>query len=326
MPPATRTTGAAVHRLEFDVEFPPGHVAAYLVPGDEPVLVDAGTPGSTGTDELAAGLAAVGYEPADVDHVLLTHLHVDHVGQVAHLREVADATIHAPTPLRDRLARSVETIERTSRDTLLAAGVEETLIDRMLSEIIESEALMRDLLAVEDVGQWLEPGDPATVGDLAIDTIHTPGHHVTHACYATEVADEAVLFSGDMLIEPFRAMTINAGFDEGVDDGIDDYLTALDRLASRTVDRVFPGHGPVHTDAAGAHERSVAGLERRLDACEDALRPGGSTALHVAGNLSAADREAGRLLPEIIAALVTLERQGRATVRREGDVRYFEPV
>jgi len=31
---------ADVRRLEFDVDFTPGHAAAYLVPGDEPVLFE----------------------------------------------------------------------------------------------------------------------------------------------------------------------------------------------------------------------------------------------------------------------------------------------
>jgi hypothetical protein len=63
-----------------------------------------------------------------------------------------------------------------------------------------------------------------------------------------------------------------------------------------------------------------------LDACAEKLRPGGSTALHVAGNLSEADREAARLLPEVIGALATLERRGRATVRRADGVRFYEPA
>jgi hypothetical protein len=36
------------HRIEFDVPWPPHTVYAYLIPAEEPVLVDAGAPGEDG--------------------------------------------------------------------------------------------------------------------------------------------------------------------------------------------------------------------------------------------------------------------------------------
>lgn len=47
-----------VHRLEFSVDWPPWHAAAFLLEADDPVLVDAGVPGSTGEEEIREGLAA----------------------------------------------------------------------------------------------------------------------------------------------------------------------------------------------------------------------------------------------------------------------------
>ena len=40
----SRSTQGRVHRLVFDVDWPPGHVACYLVDGPEPILVDAAAP------------------------------------------------------------------------------------------------------------------------------------------------------------------------------------------------------------------------------------------------------------------------------------------
>ena len=63
-----------------------GSVAGYLVnTGSKLVLIDAGTGGHWGgpaLGRLVANLRASGYSPDQVDVVLITHLHADHVGGI----------------------------------------------------------------------------------------------------------------------------------------------------------------------------------------------------------------------------------------------------
>jgi glyoxylase-like metal-dependent hydrolase (beta-lactamase superfamily II) len=64
-------------------------MASYLVPGDEPLLIDAGMGPDFPPHErvvaglLLDGLGALGVRREDVRHLALSHLHVDHVGWVA---------------------------------------------------------------------------------------------------------------------------------------------------------------------------------------------------------------------------------------------------
>ncbi len=53
--------------------------------GDDVTIVDAGAPDgySDTTGAYLAALAAAGIDPADVNRLAMTHLHVDHVGQMA---------------------------------------------------------------------------------------------------------------------------------------------------------------------------------------------------------------------------------------------------
>jgi glyoxylase-like metal-dependent hydrolase (beta-lactamase superfamily II) len=86
-----------------------GFVSAYvLARGGEAAIVDTGTAGSE--DDIAAGLEGIGLGWDAVGHVILTHLHGDHVGSLgAVLDAAADATgyagaedlpgISAPRPL-----------------------------------------------------------------------------------------------------------------------------------------------------------------------------------------------------------------------------------
>jgi glyoxylase-like metal-dependent hydrolase (beta-lactamase superfamily II) len=319
-------TPSDVCRLEFDVDFPPGHAAAYLVEADEPVLFDAGTLGSDGEADLESGLDACGYEPADVAHVVLTHFHVDHVGQVGTLREAGDPTLHAPSTFHRRLDRDLEAVRDAARTNMRLAGIPEDRIDDAIEDFLHGQDIMRDIVSPSAVDDWIEPGEPATVGPLDLDPVYTPGHDATHVCYGTTLGEERSLFSGDMLIDPFRAIVVHDGFDDGMTEGIDAYYEALDRLSTTPADRIYPGHGPVHGDRDGTIGRDRATLDARVAECEAALRESGSHAVHVAASLTDDESGFSRLLPETVAALGHLERTDRARSWVEDDVRYYAPA
>lgn len=313
-------------RIEFSVDFPPGHAAAYLLPGDEPILLDAGTLGSDGERDLEAGLAESGYTPGDVAHVVLTHLHTDHVGQVGRLREVGDPTLHVPSPVRTRLERDLETVQAAARENMRRAGIPPDRIDGAIRDFRRAQEIMRDILPPSAVDDWIEPGEPVRVAGREFEAIHAPGHDATHVCYATDLGDDRGCFSGDMVVEPFRSMVVHAGFDDGMADGIDAFYTALDRLATLTVDRLYPAHGPIHDDLAGTIERDRRTLDARVAECEAALRESGSHAVHVVASLTDEEEDFSRLLPEAVAALAHLERTGRARSWVDEEVRYYAPA
>src|SRR5919107_669099 len=69
----------------------PWEANAYLITGDEPVLIDCG--GSEGYPSLTKNLARLGYAPGDVSRVVATHGHWDHLSAMARIREESDAEL-----------------------------------------------------------------------------------------------------------------------------------------------------------------------------------------------------------------------------------------
>lgn len=67
---------------------------AYVIVGEEPVLVDTFFPGKS--DRVVAGLARIGMRPTDLAHIVLTHSDVDHIGNAKRLKELSGATLWAP--------------------------------------------------------------------------------------------------------------------------------------------------------------------------------------------------------------------------------------
>lgn len=99
----TNTTQAQVGKLldrSFQKDAVPTSVNTYLVnTGSKLVLVDTGAAGLFGPTlgNLLANLKASGYQPEQVDEVLITHMHPDHVGGLMADGKLAfpNATVHA---------------------------------------------------------------------------------------------------------------------------------------------------------------------------------------------------------------------------------------
>lgn len=321
---------ASVHRVEFAVDWPPGHVACYVLTGPEPVLVDAGMP--TGDDSphdrsatLQEGLATVGLEVADLAYLVVTHPHVDHVGQVPEVLEAADPTVYAPAGVEERFSRDPDALAERVRENAREAGITGDQLDEAVG--MATESLERDsrLLPPGAVDVWVEDGETVTVGDHDLEAVHAPGHQADHLCYLTDLDGERALLAGDMAMAPFRGVAIHDGLDDGVFESFGAFYAGLDRLEGLTPDRVYPGHGEVHDRFHEVLERDRGSLDHRLDEVEEALEEGFRTVPGVAMAI-AGERPVRYIVPEAFGAVAHLARVGRATTTVEDGVRYYDPA
>ena len=68
-----------IHTLDLNYQGHQQATAAYLLEAPAgPILIETG-PAST-LDNLLAALAGHGYQPADIRHLIVTHIHLDHAG------------------------------------------------------------------------------------------------------------------------------------------------------------------------------------------------------------------------------------------------------
>jgi glyoxylase-like metal-dependent hydrolase (beta-lactamase superfamily II) len=315
----------AVHRLEFSVDWPPWHAAAFLVEADEPVLVDAGVPGATGEEELRDGLAAHDRRPGDIAHVLLTHPHSDHIGQVPTLRD-AGAAVHTPRMTRDRLSRDPDDLAAGVRETGAGVGLPAEELEEHVERALDSLERNRRLMPPEGIDHPFEYGDPFEAAGLTFEPVHTPGHQEGHASFELALEDGTALFSGDVLVEPFRAAALNVGLDRGAYEAIDDFYTAYDRLAARHADWVYPGHGYPFTAYGEVLERSRAALDDLLaDVRETVESVGPASPLAVTrARVDRLDHPAPLL--DTLGALGTLDRRGEVAYERRDGVREYRSV
>jgi glyoxylase-like metal-dependent hydrolase (beta-lactamase superfamily II) len=261
--------------------------------------------------------------------LLLTHPHSDHLGGAKRVIDAADPVVYAPVGVRSRLDRAPEDLARGVRETARGAGLRGTAVEEAIEEALDSLRRNRRLLPPDAIDVDLAGGERFEVGELSFEAIHTPGHQVDHACF--HLLDGEVLFSGDVLVEPLRAAALDVGLDRGADDAFSHYYAAYDRLAGRSVDRVYPGHGP----GFEAYEATIARSRRDLDERVERVLDG------VTANVPASPPEVARTqlpdgpppkrlrttLLETLGALGALEGDGRVSWKRdEADVRRYRAI
>lgn len=147
--PTDRTADSlpiAISRFDFDIEWPPKHAAAYLIETTEPILIDTGNPDDRAEETIRDGLDANGLELADVEAVIVTHPHSDHIGQVPLLRE-AGATVYAPAPVLERLERDPDDLADGVREIGRSAGYQGEAIEHEIERAQNSLRRNRRLLA-----------------------------------------------------------------------------------------------------------------------------------------------------------------------------------
>ncbi len=234
-----------VHRLTNGVS------NFYLIEqGGRLVLVDAGAPKDWALfTQAALGLGKVA---GDLDAVLLTHAHTDHVG----FAEQARATTGARVWVHEQdvpMARTGKVGPRDGRQSsyLLRAAFWRTALVlgmRGATKIIP----VREVSGFAD-GEVLDvPGTPRVV--------HAPGH--TGGSAAILLEDQGILFTGDVLCT-HNAYTGRFGpqiMPSGLNADTPQALASLANLAGIKAGLLLPGHGDAWTegvDEAIRHARAA---------------------------------------------------------------------
>src|SRR5690349_1591024 len=241
------------------------HVNAYWL-ASERVLVDCGSAGHPShRASLNAALAIAGASVADVDVLVGTHTHSDHIGLAEWVIAESGCSflMHPDTAHFYDATREPARIEAARRRRAVAEGVPEDGLG-FYGDVAEE---------VDGVLSAVEPSQPLRDGDAvgAWQVVETPGHCPSHIVLVD--GDRVIL--GDLLAPVFAPW-----FDYGYsNDPIAEFLGSLDRVSDLSpFTLAMPGHGRVLEDLPEAVELHRAGVASRLEETIAAIRAGDTNA------------------------------------------------
>ena len=192
----------------------------YLIKGTfKNILIDTGLPSNF--PHLQASLAEVGLKPKDIQLIILTHEHLDHIGGAVYFSESAVIAAHC-------LAANK-----------ISIGDEFVLMNKHFN--LPARSFSPDL--------WLDGNNQLDLGNYRLQTIHTPGH--CSGCLCLYEPDQHLLFTGDTLLA--------GGIFSGVltSGNISDQINSLKRLQSLRAETLLPGHGPISDTPADDIQKAI---------------------------------------------------------------------
>jgi glyoxylase-like metal-dependent hydrolase (beta-lactamase superfamily II) len=255
---------AGIHRLAIPTPFAVGRVNVYLIEDEPLTLVDTGPNSGTSFDELQRGVAGLGHELEEIELVILTHQHVDHVGlaQIIASRSGAEvAAIDAAVPFVERFSEETGADDQFAFQLMLRHGMPEDVATALLSV----SSAFRAWGARAEVTRVLRDGDRIELRDRTLEVSFRPGHSPSDTVFLDR--PRRTLLAADHLLKHISSNPLITRPRDGSErpQALVTYLESLRKTREMDVDLVLPGHGSPITDHRDLIDKRFALHRRRAN-------------------------------------------------------------
>jgi glyoxylase-like metal-dependent hydrolase (beta-lactamase superfamily II) len=263
--PFAPAAAAGIHRLAIATPFAVGRVNVYLIEDQPLTLVDAGPNSGTSFDELQRGITGLGHQLEDIQLVILTHQHIDHLGLVSLVaaHSGADvAAIDAAVPFVEDFSVEAQADDDFARETMLRHGIPEDVVSALTSV----SRAFRAWGARAEVTRVLRDGEEMGFRDRSLLVHHRPGHSPTDTVFHDR--ERRILIAADHLLGHISSNPLITRPPDGSDErpqALVTYLDSLSKTREMDVELVLPGHGDPVTDHRALIDERFALHRRRAD-------------------------------------------------------------
>jgi glyoxylase-like metal-dependent hydrolase (beta-lactamase superfamily II) len=319
--PFAPAAAAGIHRLAIPTPFAVGRVNVYLIEDEPLTLVDAGPNSGTSFDELQRGIARLGHGLDEIELVILTHQHIDHLGLVSLVAAHSGAEVAAidvAVPFVKNFSVEAQADDDFARETMLRHGIPEDVVSALSSV----SRAFRAWGARAEVTRVLRDGEEMSFRDRILHVHHRPGHSPTDTVFHDR--ERRILIAADHLLGHISSNPLITRPPEGSAErpqALVTYIQSLKATRDMDVELVLPGHGDPVTDHRTLIDERFALHRRRADKIHRLIVERPRTAYEIAQALwgNVAVTQAYLTLSEVLGHIDLLLADGRVReLRRNG--------
>ena len=321
---------AGIHRLAVPTPFAVGRVNCYLIDDEPLTLIDTGPNSGKSLDELEQALATYGREIEDLELIVITHQHMDHLGLLEILARRSGAEVAALDLLAPYLANFRDNV--VADDDYAQAIMRRHGIPPDLTTVLGAVGVaFRAFGSRGDVTRRLAEGEDLVLRDRTLRVLHRPGHSPSDTIFWDE--QRQILVAGDHLLAHISSNPLISRPLDGDPDGprpqaLITYIDSMLATRELPAELVLTGHGDPITDHVAVIDERLRLHRRRAQKILHMLDGGPLTAYEIAlemwGNVAVT--QAYLTLSEVLGHLDLLARDDLVREQPVGDVIKFEAV
>jgi glyoxylase-like metal-dependent hydrolase (beta-lactamase superfamily II) len=325
--PFAPAAAAGIHRLAIPTPFAVGRVNVYLIEDDPLTLVDAGPNSGRALDELQQRLRDRGHSIDDIELILLTHQHIDHLGLVdivASHSKAEVAAIDVAVPFVENYSSAAAEDDRFAQELMIRHGITED-VTRALASV---SAAFRAWGSKAKITRVLRDGEQVELRDRTLDVHFRPGHSPTDTVFYD--SERKIMLAADHLIghissNPLVSRPLDGGERP---QALVTYLDSLAKTREMDIDLLLPGHGDPVTHHRELIDQRFAMHKRRAEKLYGLIEERSRTAHELAqalwGNIAVT--QAYLTLSEVLGHTDLLINEGRVREIEDDGVARFEVV
>jgi glyoxylase-like metal-dependent hydrolase (beta-lactamase superfamily II) len=318
-----------IHCLPIPTPFAVGRVNCYLIDDDPLTLVDTGPNSGKALDALERALREHGRRIEDLERIVITHQHLDHLGLVGILADRSGAEVCALdllAPVMEEFGAHAERDDELAGALMLRHGIPRDVVSALRS-------VSRSFRGWGGSAHVTRPlADSATLefAGRTLEVQHRPGHSPSDTLFWDP--DRALLIGGDHLIKHIssnplisRPLGGRSGEPGARPRALMMYIESLRQTRELPAETVLPGHGEPVTDHVALIDERFAMHERRAAKIAGLLDGHPQTAYELAQALwgNVAVTQAYLTLSEVLGHVDLLEDRGQVReVEVGGMIRY----
>jgi glyoxylase-like metal-dependent hydrolase (beta-lactamase superfamily II) len=286
-------------------------------------LIDAGMDSEECWEHFMKAMAENGFALWDLDRIIVTHNHEDHIGLINRISSIKEVPVYAHR-------KSIRRMKRDKEFFSLRAEFFRQLYQEMGCGAAGEQQVQKLQEAVKKNEKYKIRADimPLTESDTVagLQVIETPGHSPDHIVFLDKQRKQ--LFGGDHLIGHISSNAIVEPDEEGKRiRTLVEYVDSLKKCSTLDVETVFPGHGDLIHNLGELIKRRLERIHRKSENILQSIESGISTADQLAQTYykNKYQSEFSLVMSEIIGQLDLLESLNKVQKeKKEGVWHYYK--